>query len=339
MTKTGWIIAIAALAAVTFTLAGGCRLGWDAGFCVEGRATIAPFIDSAGEFMLTEVMSLVACLLGLLIAYSAYIDGDSRGVRIAALFAVFFVIAFVGENNLMRDDIRPQILIVLLVWLTVELLIARSPGAIALLVLGVLVPAQGQLGDHTTQIQFENLFHRPIADSVLAPWARAFGDLEEPLELAGWFLFVTAAAVGLDLRPIPHRRARFLALALVGVAAIAIGNTFLHLRDDETFEALRKFGLFCSVAGVASIATAMLLRHRGRGALALAYCALLIVVAYWIAVYAPAVYRHEHSKTISSWLWIFPIFAGYYALVNFRRSYARPDAQAPAPAAATKASA
>jgi hypothetical protein len=335
MTKTSWIIAIAALAAVTFALAAGCRLGWDAGFCVESRATIAPFIHSAGEFMLTEVMSLVACLLGLLIAYSAYIDGDARGVRLAALFIVFFTIAFVGENNLMRDDIRPQMLIVLLVWLTVEMLIARSPGAIALLVLGVLVPALGQLGDHTTQIQFENLFHKPIADSVLAPWARAFGDLEEPLELAGWFLFVTAAAVGLDLRSITNRRVRFMALALVGIAAIAVGNTFLHVRDNDTFEALRKFGLFCSVAGVALVGAAMLLRHRSRGPLALAYCAMMIVVAYWIAVYAPAVYRHEHSKTISSWLWIFPVFTGYYALVSFRRAYAR--AAAAEPVAATQA--
>lgn len=337
MTKTGWIIAIATLAAVTFALAAGCRLGWDAGFCVESRATIAPFIHSAGEFMLTEVMSLVACLLGLLIAYSAYIDGDARGVRLAALFIVFFTIAFVGENNLMRDDIRPQMLIVLLAWLTIELIIARSPAAIVLLVLGVLVPALGQLGDHTTQIQFENLFHKPIADSALAPWAHIFGDLEEVLELAGWFLFVTAAAVGLDVRAMTNQRARFMALALVGVAAIAIGNSFLHLSDNDAFEGLRKIGLFCSVAGVAFVGAALLLRHRGRGPLARAYCVMAIVAAYWIAVYAPTIYVHEHSKTISSWLWIFPIFAGYYGLVKFRRSYVRHDSSTsnhdqPAPA-------
>lgn len=339
MTKTGWIIAIAALAAATFALAGGCRLGWDAGFCVQDRATIAPFIDSAGEFMLTEVMSLVVCLLGLLIAYSAYTDGDPRRVRPAALFAVFFVIAFVGENNLMRDDIRPQILIVLLAWLTIELLIARAPGAIALLFLGVLVPALGQLGDHTTQIQFENLFDRPIADSALAPWARAFGDLEEALELGGWFLFVTAAAVGLDPRAMTRQRAGFMALTLAGAVAIAIGNSFLHLSDNDTFEGLRKIGLFCSVAGVASIGVAMLLRHRGAGSLARAYCALVILATYWIGVYAPTVYAHEHSKTISSWLWIFPIFAGYYALVSFRRSYAHAGSPASPPDGSTQASA
>lgn len=322
MTKAVWIIAIAAIAAVTFALAGGCHLGWGAGFCIDEVATIAPFIGT-GEFMLTEVVSLVACLLGLLIAYHGYIDDDPHQVRLASLFILFFVISAVSENNLMRDDIRPQFLVILLAWITVELILARSFAAVGLLALGVAVPMIGQLGDHTTHIQFENLFGHQISESVLAPWADTFGALEEPFELAGWLLFATAAAVALNANPRVEGRARFMALAVISIAAITIGNSFLHLRDNNAFESFRKLGFFCSVAGVACAGTALLLRHGRRDMLARAYCLLFIVAAYWIAVYAPAVYRHEHSKTMSSWIWIFPVFAGYYALVSCRRSYLR----------------
>lgn len=325
MSKIGWIIAIAALAAVTFALDGGCRFGWDAGFCVLDRATIAPSIHDTGEFMLTEVVSLAVCLIGLVIAYIAYVDGDARGVRLAALFILLFAISLISENNLMRDDVRPQFVLVLLIWISIEFLIARSPAAIALLVLGVLVAALGQLGDHTTEVQFENFFGMSIADSPLAGIARTFGALEEPLEMAGWLLFVVGAVVGLDIRPIPHHRARFLGLMLVGGLAIVVGNTYLHVPDDHPHQALRKFGLFCSVAGVALASIALLLRHARQGALAQAYCALFIVAAYWIGAYAPTIYVHEHSKTISSWVWIFPVLTGYYALVRFRRSYGEPD--------------
>lgn len=324
MSKTGWIIAIAAVAAVTFTLATGCRIGWDAGFCADNRASIAPFIGGGSEFMLTEVMSLIGCMIGLIVAYQSYIDGNAPRVRLAALFLVFFTIALIGENNLVRDDVRPQMLIVLLVWISVEMLIARSPLALALLLLGVLVPALGQLGDNTTQIQFEGVFGIPLSQSVLAPWVNAIGVLEEMLELGGWLLFVVAAAVSLDVRPIARDRYRFMTLATAAIIAIAIGNSGLHLSDDNlAFESLRKIGLFCSVAGVACAGAALLLRHAKRGALAQAYCALFIVAAYWIAVYAPTHHMHQHSKTISSWVWIFPIFAGYYALVRFRRGYVR----------------
>ncbi|WP_353219189.1 hypothetical protein [Salinisphaera sp. S4-8] len=278
--------------------------------------------------MLTEVVSLVACLIGLLIAYNAYVDGEPRRVRLAALFILFFTISLISENNLMRDDIRPQFLLVLLIWMTVELVLARSFAAIALLVMGVVVPALGQLGDHTTHIQFKNVFGLPISDSILATWANIFGVLEEPLELSGWLLFATAAAVSLDTRAISTGRIRFMTLAAIAVAAIATGNSFLHLPDSDTYEALRKFGLFCSTAGVACAGAAVLLRHAHGDRLARAYCILFIVVAYWIAVYAPSVYRHEHSKTISSWLWIFPVFAGYYTLVSCRRQYRRADTDA-----------
>lgn len=327
MTRIGWIIAISILAAVTLALASGCRLGWDAAWCVDNRATLAAFIGDSAEFMLTEIMSLVACLIGLLVAYQGYIEDNTPRLRLAALFVVFFTIALLGENNLMRDDIRPQILIVLLIWIGVEMLIARTPQGIGLLVLGVLVPALGQLGDHTTQIEFENVFGIPLSQSVLAPWAQGIGALEEILEMAGWFLFVVAAAVSLGIRPIAHDRWRFGGLATLAVVAIALGNTLLHSLDNDTFEALRKAGLFCSVAGVACIGTALLLRHGHRGALAQAYCALFIVTAYWIAVYAPSHPFHQHSKTISSWVWIFPIFAGYYALLRFRRVAMRADPQ------------
>ena len=323
MTKTGWIIAIAALAAVTFALSTSCRIGWELAYCADSRATIAPFIGGTGEFMLTEVASLAACLIGLLVAYNAYVDGAPNTVRLAALFAIFFVISLLGENNLMRDDIRPQFLIVLLIWLSVELVIARAPGAIFMLVLGVAIPALGQLGDHTTHIQFENLFGTPISDTPLASWAQTFGLLEEPLEFAGWLFFILGAVLGLDLRPIADNRARSMVLAVAAIMAIAVGNTFLSLSDNDTFEGFRKIGLFTSVAGVASMGAALLLRHGRQAGLARAYCVMFILAAYWIAVYAPAVYTHEHSKTMSSWLWIFPVFAGFYALVSFRRAYAR----------------
>jgi hypothetical protein len=108
--------------------------------------------------------------------------------------------------------------------------------------------------------------------------------------------------------------------ALLFVSTIAVGNSLLHLGDNDTFEDFRKLGLFCSVAGVACLGTALLWRHGGGGMLPRAYCTLAIVAAYWIGVYAPAVYTHEHSKTISSWLWIFPVFSAYYVLVSFRRA-------------------
>lgn len=299
MTKTEWIIAIALLSAVTFILAAGCAMGWDIGLCLDSQATIAPFLDQPGEFMLTEVVSLVACLIGLLIAYSAYIDGDARGVRVAGLFILLFAIALISENNLMRDDIRPQFILVLLIWISIELLIARSPAAIGLLVLGVFVAALGQLGDHTTEVQFENFFGKPLSNSGIAGIARTFGPLEEAFELAGWLLFVVAAVVGLDVRPIARRRGRFVLLALAAVIAIALGNTFLHAPDDhahqahQAHQALRKFGLFCSVAGVACIGAALLGRHAARGPLARSYCVLFIVAAYWIAAYAPSIYVHK----------------------------------------------
>ena len=328
MTKTGWIIAIATLAAATFALASGCRTGWDMAFCVQQRATIAPFIDDTGEFMLTEVISLVAILAGLLIAYHGYVADEPRQTRLASLFIVFFAISLISENNLIRDDIRPQFLLILLIWISVELVLARSFAAIAFLIAGVGLPALGQLGDHTTHIQFENLFGVSISDSAIAGWADVFGVLEEPLELAGWLSFATAAALALDTRLIHADRVRFMILTAAAIVAIPVGNSFLHLRDTDTFEAFRKFGLFCSVAGVACAGAALLLRHAQGDRLARAYCILFIVVAYWIAVYAPSVYRHEHSKTISSWLWIFPVFAGYYTLVSCRRQYRRADTDA-----------
>tara|TARA_Y100001968_G_scaffold30605_1_gene23612 strand:- start:969 stop:1967 length:999 start_codon:yes stop_codon:yes gene_type:complete len=320
MTKSGWIITIAAIAAATFALTGACSFGWNIGLCIDRTATIAPFIGT-GEFMLTEVVSLVACLLGVLIAYHGYTATDGAQVRLSSLFIVFFVISMISENNMMRDDIRPQFLIILLVWITVELVLARSFAPILLLLLGVAVPMVGQLGDHTTHVQFENLFGQDISQSVLAPWVDSFGALEEPFELAGWLLFATAAAVALKTHILTEGRARFMTLAVLAILAIAVGNSFLHLRDNNEFESFRKLGLFCSVAGVACAGAAVLLQHGRRHVLARAYCLLFIVVAYWIAVYGPAVYRHEHSKTMSSWIWIFPVFAGYYTLVSCRRSY------------------
>ena len=335
MTKTGWIIAIVGLAAATFALATGCSLGLDAGFCADGRATIAPFIvEGSGEFKLTEVVSLIVCLLGVLVAYNAYIDGRPHTVRLAALFTIFFTIALLSENNLMRDDIRPQFLLVLLIWLSVELVIARAFGAILVLVIGIIAPALGQLGDHTTLIEFENLFDTPVSDTKLAAWANTFGALEEPLELAGWLLFVSSAALALDVRPIARDRYRLTLLAVVAMGAIAVGNSMLHLSDNDTYEAYRKIGLFTSVAGVACIGAALLLRHGKQGSLPRAYCAMCIIIAYWVAVYAPSIYTHEHSQTMSSWLWIFPVFYGHYLLVTFRRAYVRDAAQTAHPAQA-----
>ncbi|MBS61974.1 hypothetical protein [Salinisphaera sp.] len=290
---------------------------------MDERATIAPFIGGSGELMLSEVVSLVANLVGLLIAYQGYINRDGRQVRVASLFILFFTIGLISESNLMRDDIRPQFLLILLIWISIELILERSLAAIGLIALGIFLPAIGQLGDHTTHIQFENMFGKPLSESVLAPWVDRFGALEEPFELAGWLLFAAAAAAALKTHILAEGRARFMALAVLAIAAIAIGNSFLHLRDDNEFESFRKLGFFCSVAGVASAGAAVLLQHGRRDMLARAYCLLFVVVAYWIAVYAPAVYRHEHSKTMSSWIWIFPVFAGYYTLVSCRRSYLR----------------
>ena len=323
MSKACWIIAIVMLGAATLAVASGCRSGWEILFCLEGRATLGPFVAGTGELMLTEVMSLVACLMGLVAAYNAYIEGRACKVRLSALFILFFVISLISENNLMRDDIRPQFLLVLLAWLSAELLVARALGAVFLILLGIAVPALGQLGDHTTQIQLENLFDISVSDPILAPWAARFGVWEEPFEFIGWLCFLTSAVIALDMQPSRRYRMTFAVLTIIAIPAIALGNSLLHLRDDDVYEGFRKIGLFTSVAGVASMGAALLLRHGRQAGLARAYCVMFILAAYWIAVYAPAVYTHEHSKTMSSWLWIFPVFAGFYALVSFRRAYAR----------------
>ena len=144
---------------------------------MAGGATIYLPVDG-GEFLLSEVVSLVLCLLGVTVALLTYIDGDRRLSRVAIVFSMLFLIAFVGENNAIRDDLRPQFLIILLVWLGIELLLRRAYAPIVLLLAGCFVAFIGSLGDHTTAIQFQNVFEQELDESVLAPVTRVVGNAE-----------------------------------------------------------------------------------------------------------------------------------------------------------------
>lgn len=314
--RTGLAVGVIGLTLIAIAIHAGCVAGAGLSACVAGGATIYP-PAGGGEFLLSEVMSLVLCLLGVTISVLTYIDGDRRLSRVAILFSMLFLFAFVGENNAVRDDLRPQFLIILLVWLGIELLLRRAFVTIMLLFAGCVVAFFGSLGDHTTAIQFQNVFEQELEASILAPVARVVGSAEEPLELLGWGLFLLAAISICDVRRPAYRPTLFVVLALAATVVLAVGATFLHLRDNELYEAERKFGLFCAAAGWGLAVAAAFIAYARRGAAAYAYAGVFAVAVYWICVFTPAVYTHEHSKTISSWTWIFPLLS-LHAFLLFR---------------------
>ena len=331
VSRIGLAAGAIALTVVALVVHAGCVAGAGLSACVAGGATIYPPVDG-GEFLLSEVMSLVLCLLGVTVALLTYIDGDRRLSRVAIVFSMLFLIAFVGENNAIRDDLRPQFLIILLVWLGIELLLRRAYAPIVLLLAGCFVAFIGSLGDHTTAIQFQNVFEQELDESVLAPVARVVGNAEEPLELLGWSLFVLAAISVCDVRRPAQRPTLSVVLALAAIVVLSVGATFLHLRDNELYEAERKFGLFCAAAGWGLAVAAAFLAYARRGATAYAYAGVFAVAVYWICVFTPAVYTHEHSKTISSWTWIFPLLSLHaFLLFRPREGAVRQRADAAAP--------
>ncbi|MES1926317.1 hypothetical protein T31B1_13384 [Salinisphaera sp. T31B1] len=310
--------------AINLGLDQACRAGWGAARCLQPGFTLFPPYGD-GELLLCEVVSLVLCLSGILVSLMSYLHGRHTHVRVSVVFLLLFVVAFLGENNLMRDDLRPQFLMVLLVWLGIELLLRRAFWAIGLLLAGCAAGFAGTIGDASAQAALENLLQRDIGATVVGTIATTFGRAEEFLELSGWLLFFLAALAALDLRWPSVRTSSFVAMAVAAIMALAVGDSFLHIRDNEQFEAARKFGFFCAVAGVA-IASAAAFRHYAHGEpINRAYCALFCLALYWIGLFTPATYTHEHSKTISSWTWILPLLATHYFMVTARNRHMSPS--------------
>jgi|GEM_PF-3064815 len=306
--------------AIAIALTLGCQSGWTWGRCLDTGVTIYPPANG-GEFLLPEVLSLALCISGIAIALLAYINGDPERLRISVVFLMVFITAVVGENNLMRDDIRAQFLLVLLIWLGIELLLRRDYLPIVLLGLGCVVVFAGSLGDHTMHIQFRNVFGIAISDSVLAPVQALLDNQEETTELVGWLLFLFAGFAALDFHINRYHPIRFVLLICATLILLTVGNTFLHLRNNEALESARKFGFFCSLAGVI-LTLASAYADQARASIAArSHYATLTLAAYLLFVFAPAVYTHEHSKTVSSWTWLVPLLAMHYFLITQRRRW------------------
>ncbi len=315
--KPSLYAAIALGVGIVIALGLGCGSGWGWAACVDRGLTIYPPIGG-GEFLLSEVASLVVVLGGIFFSLIAYANGEQRRVRVSVVFLMLFIATYIGENNMMRDDLRSQFLMVLLIWVGVELLLRRRYLPIVLLGLGCGVAFIGSLGDNTMQIQFEGVFGMTIAESALAPLQRIFGAHEESLEVIGWGFFLAAAVRALDIRFIQTQSAVFFVLIAGAVLAITIGNTFLQAADNDTFEGARKFGLFCSLAGVAFVCASVFVSYPvGYPRI---HCATLTLAAYMLFVFSPTTHAHQHSATISSWTWIVPLLALHYYLVTRRRS-------------------
>ncbi len=315
--KLGLYAAIVLVVGVAIALGLGCESGWGWAACVDSGLTIYPPIGG-GEFLLSEVASLVVVLGGIFVSLIAYANGEQRRVRVSVVFLMLFIATYIGENNMMRDDLRSQFLMVLLIWVGVELLLRRLYMPIVLLGLGCAVAFIGSLGDHTMHIQFEGVFGITIAESGLAPLQQIFGAHEEALEIIGWGFFLAAAVRALDIRFIRTQSTIFFILIAGAVLAITIGNTFLQAPDNDTFEGARKFGLFCSLASVAFVCASVFISYPvGYPRI---HCATLTLAAYMLFVFSPTTHAHQHSATISSWTWIVPLLALHYYLVTRRRS-------------------
>lgn len=314
---------VAAIVAIAIGLHVGCSAGWPWRACVPSGLTLFP-PAGGGEFLLVESLSLTVCLLGAVYSLLAYVDPQQPGRRVSIVFLLLFLATYIGEHNLFRDDVRAQVLAVLLVWVSIELLILKRILPILLLFTGCMIAFAGSLGDHTMHIQFEHATGKPISQSVLAPVQRVFGDQEEITELLGWTLFVFAALRAFPVRFNPRQTAVIIFLMGLAIIMISTADTFLTLRQTHTFVAARKTGMFVAFAGV-MLATAVLYLSFDRSSpakrlLARAHGATLATAAYMTFVLAPVMSTQEYNKTVSYATWLLPLLALYFYLLKLRPS-------------------
>lgn len=313
---------IAAIVAVAIGLHAGCTNGWAWSMCVPSGLSLFP-PAGGGELILMEALSLAICLIGIVYSFLAYADPQQPGRRVSIVFLLLFLTTYIGEANLFRDDVRAQVLAVLLVWVSIELLLARRILPIVLLFSGCMIAFAGSLGDHTMHIQFEHATGQSISASALAPVQRLLGDQEEVTELLGWTFFLFAALRALPMRLSPRHTRLCLLLIATAIIAISFGDTYLTLRQTHEFEAARKTGLFVAFAGVMIATAAFYLgfdrSDRARQSLARAHCAMLAVALYTTFVLAPVMYTHEHNKTTSYATWVLPLLALYFYLLRLRQ--------------------
>ncbi len=311
-------MAVLGLLGLNLVLDLGCHAGWASSACTDIGFTTYPAYG-AGETLLSEVISVFLCLFGIFLALASYLHGRAQMTRISVVFLMLFIVAFVGENNLMRDDLRPQFLVVILVWLGIELLLRRSFLPIILLLIGCIVGFIGTVADHSTHAVYQNFAQQEVSDSFFAPLVPLFGKAEEFLEMGGWIFFALAAIAALDIRMPRIHPTRFLALGMVAVVLLAFGVSFLHIRDNDAFETARKLAFFTTVAGIALGSATAFRTYGSQSFVARAYCGLFALALYWLCLFTPAVYTHEHSKTISSWTWIIPLLSMHWFMVTSAR--------------------
>lgn len=316
--KPGLALLVLGLFGLNLLLDLSCYAGWASSACTDIGFTTYPAYG-AGEMLLSEVISVFLCLFGIFLSLGSYLHGRTQLTRISIVFMMLFIVAFLGENNLMRDDLRPQFLVVILVWLGVELLLRRSFLPIVLLLIGCVVGFIGTVEDESTHAVYQNFAQQDIGDAFFASVIPLFGKAEEFLEMGGWIFFALAAVAALDVRMPTKQPTRFLGLGVTIVVVLAVGVSLLHIRDNDTFEAARKLAFFVTVAGVALSSVTAFRTYANQSPVARVYCGLFALALYWLCLFTPAVYTHEHSKTISSWTWIIPLLSMHWFMVTSAR--------------------
>lgn len=298
-----------------------CQQGWSFPACtLDGLSIFPP--AGAGEFLLSEASSLTVLMIAIFVALLAYTDRSQPYKRAASVFLVLFAVAYLGENNLFRDDVRAPLLALILIWVSIELLCMKRILPIIILFLGTLIAFLGSLGDHTMYIQFEHATGEKISQSPLAGAQTVFAPLEELTELWGWSLYALAALWVFPVRVSVSNRRWFVALAILALLAITVGDTFLSLGQTHKFVAARKAGLFTAFTGVMAATAAfhlcMTAETDKQKMLARSHTALFGAAIWLVTVLAPTIYTHEHNKTVSYATWVLPLLALYGYLLSLR---------------------
>lgn len=268
------------------------------------------FRVAGSEYSPMEIAARWLALLAMALAVLAVRCGQ----RLAIALFLLGLVAFYGEGNLIKEQLRPWFLLLPLAWLGVELLLARRFGALVLAGLAALLLLAGSLFDQGTINLLDKQFGLAAEQWTADGWLAQLQGQEERLEYLGLSLLLLTGCAA--LAPAAYRPLGRWPLAvgmLVAAAAVATGASLLHYQYGEYAFAkdLRKPAIFLLWLGLLAAAW-LLSRLLSRPAVPIA------IHLFWLCLVVPVLYRGDHVKTEEIVMWV-SILAGYGLWLNAQR--------------------